>query len=430
MYISRRDFMKATAFAAGTVTVGDSASSSVLGANDRINLAVIGCGHHGTGWVEAIVGRRESWNFRIVAVCDVYRKRVTRAKALCQGEAEGYFDYRKVLERKDVDAVMVVTPDHWHAKMAIDALEAGKHVHLEKPMSRTVEQALAVRDAARRSPQILNVGADYASQDQFWEAREAIQAGRIGKVIWAQASFNRNARICAFNDEPFIPDPAASPRAAGENYIDWDMWLGHQWGLAPKIPWNPEHFFRFRKYWAYSGGVATDLMYHKLAPLLLAIAGPDGEYPLRVSSSGGLYVEKDGREIPDTHIMTIDYPGEHTILLVSTLCNDTQLVDRIYGKYGTLDLDVERNGDPVLRANGDFSPEFEKANHGYKEVTIPHGPRDTELANTLAAIRGHATVHCNANLGAATMVAIKMGVESYRQRKTLSWDQQNERVVS
>mgnify|MGYP003693595457 CR=1 FL=1 len=86
------------------------------------------------------------------------------------------------------------------------------------------------------------------------------------------------------------------------------MWLGHKWGLAPKIPWNPEHFFRFRKYWPYNGGVATDLLYHKLAPLLIAVAGANGEYPLRVNASGGLYIEKDGRDIPDTFLMTADYP--------------------------------------------------------------------------------------------------------------------------
>src|SRR5437660_12525627 len=145
------------------------------------------------------------------------------------------------------------------------------------------------------------------------------------------------------------------------------MWLGHKWGLAPKITWNPEHFFRFRKYWPYNGGVATDLLYHKLAPLLIAIAGPNGAYPLRVNASGGLYVEKDGRDIPDTFLMTADYPQEFTIFLVSTLTNDAGIPDRIYGKNGTIDV----GGEPLLKANGDMVPEFKAKNEGKDEARIP-----------------------------------------------------------
>src|SRR5207253_2023293 len=149
-------------------------------------------------------------------------------------------------------------------------------------------------------------------------------------------------------------DPTAGPDKTGEDYIDWDMWLGNKWGLAPKIPWTPEHFFRFRKYWPYNGGVATDLLYHKLAPLLIALAGPNGAYPSRVNACGGLYVEKDGRDIPDTFLMTADYPNEFSIFLVSTLTYDAGLPDRIYGKYGTLDL----GGEPRLQFNAKFKPEF------------------------------------------------------------------------
>src|SRR5207253_5876913 len=120
--------------------------------------------------------------------------------------------------------------------------------------------------------------------------------------------------------------------------------------LAPKIPFNPEHFFRFRKYFPYNGGVATDLLYHKLAPLLIALVGPNGAYPSRVNANGGLYIEKDGREIPDVFMMAVDYPQEFTVFLVSTLTNDTQIPDRIYGKHGTLDL----GGGVQMKANGEM----------------------------------------------------------------------------
>ena len=137
------------------------------------------------------------------------------------------------------------------------------------------------------------------------------------------------------------------------------MWLGWKFGLAPKIPFNPWHFFRFRKFWTYSGGVATDLLYHKLAPLLLAIAGPNGEYPSRVSASGGLYVEsnrEDAGQIPDTYLSTIDYPSGYSVFLESTLTNDAPCRTRIYGKYGTIE---SFEGDMTMLANGGFAPEFE-----------------------------------------------------------------------
>src|SRR5687768_699914 len=295
--LSRRAFVKTSALATTAVALTALNYSRAAGANDRIRIAVIGVGGMGGGHVGSLVKKSAEENIHVVAVSDVYQRRITRAKSICQGE--GYSDYRKLLERKDIDAVLIATPDHWHAKISMDALEAGKHVYCEKPMTHTVEQAIALRDTVRRYKQVFQVGPNGTGNDSYWKAREAIQAGRIGKVTWAQGSYNRNARICLFNDHMKI-DPTAGPDKSGEDHIDWDMWLGWKWGLAPKIPWNPEHFFRFRKYWPYNGGVATDLLYHKLAPLLIALVGPNGEYPSRVNANGGLYIEKDGRDIPDT----------------------------------------------------------------------------------------------------------------------------------
>jgi predicted dehydrogenase len=288
-----------------------------------------------------------------------------------------------------------------------------------------VEQALKVRDAVKRTGRVFQVGPNATAIDGYWKARDAIAAGRIGKVTWAHGSYNRNARICLFNEHQKI-DPTAGPDQAGDDHIDWDMWLGHEWGLAPRIPWTPEHFFRFRKYFPYNGGVATDLLYHKLAPLLISVAGADGEYPSRVNANGGLYVEKDGREIPDTFLMTVDYPSEWSLFLVSTLTNDAGIPDRIYGKYGTMEL----GGEPQLRWNGDFKEEFKARNGGQEETRVEVGPRRDLENNWLDAIRGKARVHCNVDLGCATMVAIKMAVESYRQRKTMLWDARAEKVVA
>ena len=420
--ITRRDFVKTTAGATSLLALGGLTPASAIGANDRIHFGVIGCGGMGTGHLNSLVKRGEADNIKVLAVSDVYQRRLTRAKGICQGE--GYLDYRKLLERKDIDAVLIATPDHWHAKISIDAMAAGKHVYVEKPMTHTVAQALELRNAVRSSKKVLQVGPNGTASDSYWQAHAAIQSGRIGKVTWAQGAYNRNARICLFNEHQKI-DPTAGPDKGGEDYIDWDMWLGHKWGLAPKIPWNAEHFFRFRKYWPYNGGVATDLLYHKLAPLLIAIAGPNGEYPQRVNANGGLYVEKDGRDIPDTFMLTASYPSEWSMFLISTLTNDAGFSDRVYGKYGTMEL----GGEPYLKFNGPYAEEFKAKNDGKEELRIPVVARRDLEGNFIDVLRGNGTLHCNAELGAATMVTIKMAVESYRQNKTFLWDAQKEKVV-
>jgi predicted dehydrogenase len=417
---SRRDFCK---IATGTALLSAAGLSTAPGSNERVQFGVIGCGGMGTGHLGGLVKRADKDNLRVVAVCDVYRRRITRAEKI--SGAPGHLDYRRVLDNRDIDAVLIATPDHWHGKIAVDALEAGKHVYVEKPMTHTVEQALTLRDTVRRTGKVLQVGPQATGDDGYWQARRAIEDGRIGNVTWAQGSYNRNARTCLFNEHQKI-DPTAGPEKSGEDYVDWDQFLGYRYGLAPKIPWNPDHFFRFRKYWPYSGGVATDLLYHKLAPLLIALAGPNGAYPLRASAAGGLYIEKDGRDIPDTFLLTLDYPQEFSVLLVSALTNDTQLPDRVYGKHGTMDL----GGQPLLRFNGDFKEEFRAKNGGKEETRLEIKPRRDQVGNFIDVIRGGGPLHCNAELGAATMVAIKLGVEAYRRHRTLTWEAASEKVVS
>ena len=425
---SRRTFIRSAALTAGALGIGGLIPSRVLGANDRIRFGLIGTGGMGTGHLQSLLGRSSDDNIQVGGICDVYQRRVNRSLAACGKaghRAEGYLDYRKLLDNKDIDAVLIATPDHWHSTISIAAMDAGKHVYCEKPMTLTVEQAIEVRNAVRKYKKVFQVGPNYTAEDQFWKARDIIRGGRIGKVTWAQGSYNRNVKGCAFNMWNPI-DETAGPDKTGEDYIDWDMWLGSKWNLAPKIPWNPEHFFRFRKYWPYNGGVATDLLYHKLAPLLLTIVGPNGEYPSQVNANGGLYIEKDGRDIPDVFMMSVSYPSEFTVNLISVLTNDTQMPTRIFGKYGTMELDKQA----VMTENGDFTGEFRSLNNGYSQVSIPKAETRDMEGNFIDVIRTGGQLYCNAELGAATMVAIKMGVESYKQKKTLLWDSVNSKLIN
>jgi predicted dehydrogenase len=427
--LSRREFLQVSTAAGAVASSQASSSAGVLGANDRVHFGIIGVGNQGTNHLHSLIKRSAADNIRCVAVSDVYQKRINRATGILGG-GDGYIDYRRLLDRKEIDAVLIATPDHWHAKLAIDSMEAGKHVYLEKPMTlwSRLDQAIAVRDTVRRLRKVVQVGPQATSDPGVWEAHEVLKAGRIGKITWAQASYNRNGRTSDFDLPPFVIDRAAGPNAAGENYIDWDMWLGWKWGLAPKIPYNAWHFFRFRKFWAYSGGLATDLLYHKLAPILLAIAGPNGEYPLRATASGGQYCDfkhdEDAGQVPDTYLTTIDYPSEFSVFLASTVTNDTQLQDRIYGKHGTLE---NFEGDPALAFNGPFATEFQLANNGYAEVQMAGKKgRDME-GNFIDVIRGKGRLYCNAELGAAAMVGIGLGVESFRLNRTMLWDPNEEK---
>ncbi|MBN1291628.1 MAG: Gfo/Idh/MocA family oxidoreductase [Candidatus Latescibacteria bacterium] len=425
---TRRSFIKTITATTGVLSVGGLIPSFVLGANDRINYGVIGTGGRGTGLLRELVNRSGEENIQVKAVCDVFQKRLTEAKDICKGD--GYMDYRKILDRNDIDAVLIAAPDHWHSKMCIEAMDAGKHVYCEKPLTLTCEQAIEVRDAVKKYNKVLQVGPQRTAQDRWWNARDIIRDGRLGKVTWAQGSWNRNNRGRSVFGTSDRRDDPVGPHMTGENYIDWDMWLGHKWGLAPRVPWNPNRFFYFRGYWDYNGGVATDLLYHFLAPLLLAIVGEDGEYPVRVNGNGGLYDNNDGREVPDVFMMTVDYPGKFTVFLESVLTNEYYRPARIYGRYGTMEFD-ESLSDISMEGVGSFMDKFREMNNDYEKMIIPPtGGRRDMHGNFIDVIRKGGKLNCNVNLGASTMVAIKMGVESYRQKKTMLWNAVKEKMIA
>ncbi|MCG3123475.1 MAG: Inositol 2-dehydrogenase/D-chiro-inositol 3-dehydrogenase [Phycisphaerales bacterium] len=436
--VSRRTFLKSAALASPMLAMPAASWARIAGSLDRINIGMIGTGGMGTAHIESLLRKSQAENIQLTMVCDVYRKRLNNAVRLIGGsESSGVMEYEKVLDNKDVNAVLISTPDHWHTKIAIDAMNAGKDVYVEKPLSHTIEQALECRDAVHKTGRVLQVGPQRTSENRWWEAGKAIKAGRIGPVVWSQGSYCRNSREGQFN---WTIDKGAGPQnpPTSDGYIDWDRWLGVKYNLAPKIPYNEDHFFRFRKYYAYNGGVATDLMYHWLAPLLLSIHGPDGAYPRRVMSGGGQYIEKDGRDIADTMLLTADY-DTHSVFLASVMVNDVGVPEMIRGQKGQF----EPTGDGWrVTEQGTWKQEFREANKDMLKGEVPKDKaatfnisapgnkdgRDHE-ENWIDAMRGKAKPNCNIELGCAVMVAIKMGVESYRQSKVFTWDAKAKKAV-
>lgn len=396
---SRREFLGAAAL---------SASSRVLGANDRINLGVIGVGGMGFGHVRMLKPRTD---VRIVAVSDIYTERKRRAQDFLGLAAKDiHHEYKELLARSDVDAVFVVTPDHWHSRMSIDALDAGKDVYVQKPMAYRIAEAAAMAERVRKTGRVLQVGSQYASEPQYRQARELVAQGAIGKPLWAQGTYCRNTFHGEWN---YSIDPAGT-----EENIDWKHFLGP----APKRSFSQDRYFRWRKYWDYSGGISTDLLYHRLVPFLVTL-GP--QFPVRVSANGGIYVHKD-REVPDTISTTIEYP-DFQVIMSSTMAADLpgdHLAPVIYGHEGT----IEFKGKELV-----ITPEpiFAKA-AGRQAIRIPAETRNLHIAhmeNFFDCVRSRKQPNLDAEFGYRAMVAIGLGVEAYRESRQMAFDPASARVL-
>ncbi len=425
--LNRRDFVKTTMGAGVAMRVAAAvhpAKGRIIGANDRINVGIIGVGGRGRSLQREIMGLSEkTGQVQVVAVSDVYEKR--KKEAAERAKATGHLDYREIIAHKDVDAVVIATPDHWHARQAIEAMEAGKDVYLEKPMTKTADEAREVYENSVKTKRVLQIGSQTCSSDQWWKARQCVEQGMIGKLILSQGSYHRNSTGGEWN---WPIDTEAGPHASGDNYIDWKMWLGP----APKRNWDPDRFFRFRKYWDYSGGIATDLFYHVMAPLNLAWGG--GEFPYRVCGTGGIYIFKDEREVPDTFCLTADYPKEHSVVLSSSMANRTHIPGLLRGHDGTIMMvshgQFEGRVDFItVTPERHVAEEFQKK-YGAPELQIQCEKRESHMENFLRSMRTREKPVLDGLTAYKAMVTIAMSVESYRQGQVMYFDEQKQKVVT
>src|SRR5712692_7732474 len=294
---SRRDFIKlttATTLAAATSTTilaaEEAKISERISPSDRIRLGLIGAGGQGMG------DTREALKvpgIELVAAADLYDGRLARAKEIWGNQLFTTRDYREVLARSDIDAVIIATPDHWHMRISNEAMKAGKDVYCEKPMVQQLKQGKQVIETAQKTNRIFQVGSQRVSSVVYKKAKELLASGAIGELNMIEAWWDRSSAIGAWQYS--IP-PDASPET-----VDWDRFLGE----APKRSFDPVRFFRWRNYRDYGTGVAGDLFVHLFSGLHF-IVGTTG--PTRVIATGGLRYWNDGRDVPDVMLAMCDYP--------------------------------------------------------------------------------------------------------------------------
>jgi predicted dehydrogenase len=293
---TRREFLQTVAASAAAPTIlrAQTPATRTVAPSDRLRLAAIGIGIRGQADVKAAL---KTPGVELAAVADVYDGRLTLAREIWGSHVVTTRDYRELLARADVDAVLIATPDHWHRQIAIDAMKAGKDVYVEKPMVQELDEGLLVIDAARQTNRILQVGSQHPSSIVYAKAKELFRGGAIGEINLVEAWINRNSPTGAWQYS--IP-PDASPQT-----IDWDRFIGR----APKRPFEPMRLFRWRNYRDYGTGIPGDLFVHLFTAIHFVV---DALGPTRAIAMGGLRYWHDGRDVPDVMLALYDYPKTET----------------------------------------------------------------------------------------------------------------------
>jgi predicted dehydrogenase len=391
--ISRRTLINsATAMAAASY-------SRVLGANDRVNLGVVGVGGRGS----SVMGTfQKNATVQVKAVCDIFGDRVDRALTRAPG-AQGFKDHRKLLEVQELDAVLIATPDHWHAAVAIDALNAGKDVYVEKPLTRTIEEGPQIVKAARLNNRICQVGMQQRSGLTYLQAKEEIvKAGKLGKVTMARTWWHNNGP-----HEMRVPD---AMRTCPSN-LDWARFLGPvKWR-----DWDARQYLYFRAFLDFGGGLVTDLFTHWIDVVHMFM---DHDDPISAVASGGIYLYDDGRTAPDTINLQVEYPEKLTATFECTLAPGVRGEGQdFYGTEGRLYID--RGGYEYRSKDRNAPPITVKSTH---DQTIDH------VENFLDCMRTRKLPNADVYIGHRSVVVSHLGNIAYEQQRRVRYDPVREEV--
>ena len=430
--ITRREFIERTVAGAAASRLGSGARSSKTGVspNEKLTLGIIGAGIRGQEDMQSVL--RVGGN--VAVACDLYDGHLRRAQEILPNVPVTR-DYREVLDRKDVDAVLIATSDHWHAPIAIEAMKAGKDVYCEKPMTHSIPEALEMVKVSRDTGRLVQVGSQSLSMQSTHKAKEWIDSGEIGTVYNVQCEIYRPDPIGAWK-YPVPPD--ASPQT-----IDWERYLGN----APKLPFDAARFFQFRNWWDYGTGIAGDEYVHLLSRVHYLM---NVQYPLSAVAYGGVYHWTGDRDVPDIHNTLYDYGKFQVVVLANLVSNfDGGEIVRFMGDKGTVVLteesatllpyDLEWSyGYPLDSWPRDLREQFVAAHKDDPLADVgtyhkqPHRKRqvfqqtaegtEDHVRNFFESIKTRRQPIENVDFGCGTAVACHMANISYREKKPVFWD--------
>jgi predicted dehydrogenase len=447
--LNRRSFLKAAGAASATTMLGarmhaltamQTEPARPVAANDHIQIALIGAGGQGQGDTKIAV---QVPGVKLVAVADCYNGRLDHSKEIWGDDIFTTRDYNEILARKDIDAVIIGTPDHWHKHASCDAMKAGKDVYCEKPMIHLYSDGPEMIDAARSTGRILQVGSQRVSSLIYLKAKDLLASGAIGKLNMVTARWDRNSSMGAWN--------YTVPLDASPETCDWPRFLGS----APKIPFNAEQFFQWRKWKAYGSGVAGDLFVHLFSGTHF-ITGSHG--PTRGMATGGLRFWNDGRDVPDVMLGLFDYKeGFNLSLRVNFVDGGEESEGLIFtGSEGTMEIAgnsvsvnrVPRERDPGLTVYT-FAESMQKkmiAEHaaqyppahpegeppvGYEKFVAPQGYSDNydHFKNFFASVRSRQPVVEDAVFGFRAAGAALLSNLSIERGEIVKWDPEAMKLV-
>jgi predicted dehydrogenase len=424
--VTRRDFTKTAAAAGVSTALG---YSRILGANDRVRVGFIALGNRGDQVLDAFLKQEDC---EVPAVCDIYQPYIDFASKKIGSSPKQFKDYRRLLELKDLDAVAINTPDHWHALQMIHACEAGKDVYVEKPLSLTVAEGRAMVNAARKHKRVTQVGIHRRSSQFIKEACDVVKSGYIGKVMMVRAFHIQNEWPKG------IGNPADGAPPAD---FDWEAWLGP----APKRAYNKNRtFYRFRWFWDYSGGQLTNFGVHYLDTIH---QGLGVQTPLAVTAMGGRLAIEDNREIPDTMEVSWLYPNNVMVTFTQINANAHAAgLNRgeieFRGAKGT--VYVQSNGYEVVPdaispneffARTPLDRSLDRWNRGSAPVIEAKkgtGDADTKhhARNFLDCVKSRKEANCDIEIGHRSTSAPLIGNIAYKTKAYLEWDAQAERFTN
>ena len=397
---TRRDFIKKTAAGAAFLA---SASARVLGANDRVRVGMIGVGARGQDLLKQLLAVKSA---ELVAVADIYSRRLDEAEHLVPGVRK-FRDHRQLLD-SNLDGVIVASPLHLHARHFLDTIAAGKDLYCEKTMTWSIPEAEQCLGAAKQSDRVIQIGLQHESSGALADTRSWIANGLLGKITQVESWMSRNTPRGKGQWVRAVPADCVA-----EN-VNWKAFLDGR----PDRPFDGYKFMNWRLFWEFSGGNVTENMVHQIAWIMSALNLP---VPTSAYMSGGVFSEKDGREVPDTIAVTLDFPGDVVLTWQSTFSNSRYgLGERFLGSEGTVEH-VAGATDMVTGKSDELTRYFpEPVNRSNGSPFTSNTPDQNHMANWIDCIRSRKTPNASVELGYRTAVAAHMANLAYRSKQRVA----------